>query len=114
MPLVELPTRLVLVTVVEAAVVVWQSMVSSRTAVKAVSVRITHSDSHTSALTVLSAPGHGSGSGIVVWSAMLVRTVMNAELELGLGAEALGIAGATAKGGPLAEHVGGTCFLAEH
>lgn len=57
------------------------------------------------------APVDTCGSGIVVWSAILVRTVMNAVLEVGLGASALEVSGAAAQLGSLGNHVVGACFL---
>lgn len=67
----------------------------------------TRGGSETSRIT----PVDSSSSGIVVRGAMLVRAVMNAVVELGLGANALHVAATAAKGAGLAKHVGGTCFL---
>jgi hypothetical protein len=68
----------------------------------------TGGDSRTDGIT----PGDGTGSGIVVWGAMLVRAVMDAELEVGFRAEAVnGTLSSATEGASLAEHVGSACFL---
>lgn len=112
----ELAPRLVVVTVTEAAVVVLTVGLLAITAVvKAVGCRITHSGSDTrrDRGTERITPGDGGGGGSVVWSAVLIRAVVNAVVELRLRAETAIVAGAAAKSTGLGKHVGIACFLGD-
>lgn len=114
---VELEPRLVVVTVTEATVEVFRRVLLVHDHYHVIAIQTTYGGSQAGTSgrrTIRGTPVDGLASGTVVWSAMLVRTVMDAELEPVLAAEAVEVTGAgAAKGLGLTKHVLGACFLGE-